>query len=45
MLEVRGGLRSVAASVGELTTTLKIAFRPAGGGAVARQVRRVTLRG
>ena len=27
-----------------LTTTLKIAFKPAGGGAVSRQVRRVTLR-
>ena len=27
-----------------LTTTLKIAFKPAGGGAVSRMVRRVTLR-
>ena len=27
-----------------LTTTLKIAFKPAGGGAVSRQARRVTLR-
>ena len=31
-------------SRGRVTATLKIAFKPAGGGAVSRQVRRVTLR-